>query len=104
MNNSNFKKENEKKEIVFFGDLSTNDGSDKTIKEVNLEKKHNIPFGTLVELEGGVRLFVVFHGRDCDGTPLYWLSPKLNESKAPAFNISSRIGGYSEESLKVIKL
>ena len=58
----------------------------KTIKENNLAIMHNIPIGTLVEAEWQewlskgacwsvkARLWVVAHGRDCDGTPLYSLS------------------------------
>lgn len=58
----------------------------KTIEQNNLEKKHNIPIGTLVEVkydewfgDGAcqkvhARLWVVSHDRDCDGTPLYTLS------------------------------
>jgi hypothetical protein len=60
----------------------------KTIKENNMGKKHNIPIGTLVEIEdneyfeggayrkGTARLFVIAHTRDCDGTPLYSLCGK----------------------------
>lgn len=59
----------------------------KTARENNLEKAHSIPIGTIVEVKydkwhgDGVcekvhaRLYVVDHGRDCDGTPLYSLSP-----------------------------
>lgn len=59
----------------------------KTIRENNLEKVHDIPIGTLVEVKydewfgdgacvkAHARLWVVSHDRDCDGTPLYSLSP-----------------------------
>jgi hypothetical protein len=66
----------------FIGNFIENNG--KTIKENNLEIKHNIPLGELVEIitwdkeseekYGGLRLFVVEHERDVDGTPLYGLS------------------------------
>lgn len=52
----------------------------KTVRENNLELKHDIPLGTLVEIDcdyidvHGLRLFVGAHGRDCDGTPLYSLT------------------------------
>lgn len=58
----------------------------KTIRENNMERKHGIPCGTLVEVkydrwhgDGAcekvhARLWVVEHTRDCDGTPLYSLS------------------------------
>jgi hypothetical protein len=71
--------------IQFFGDIKLEDG--RTIKEHNMDLKHNIPLGTLVEIvapdsdyeteeymRNGLRLFVVRHDRDCDGTPLYSLS------------------------------
>lgn len=59
-----------------------------TVKENNLAKTHDVPLGTLVEITyeseydepqekmKGLRLFVVNHSRDCDGTPLYDLSFK----------------------------
>ena len=58
----------------------------KTIRENNLERGHAIPNGALVEVDSGcnfssgnqfncvVRGYVVAQGRDCDGTPLYYLS------------------------------
>jgi hypothetical protein len=94
--------------------------------------KHNIPLGALVEVVGlepedgksnelnGLRLLVVRHGRDCDGTPLYTLSfkplsvfqyweqtidmggPLTSWNKACLSGMSD--GGYAEDSLKVIRL
>lgn len=57
----------------------------KSIRENNLALIHDIPIGTIVEITHkdeydadqdtyGLRLFVVHHSRDCDGTPLYSLS------------------------------
>lgn len=74
----------------------------KTYREKNAELTHNIPIGALVELHSGVRLFVVVHGRDCDNEPLYWLSPRYDDREDGIFN--KRVGGYSENSLKVIRL
>lgn len=60
----------------------------KTVRENNMEIQHFIPIGSLVEIKKtngcseddddnhGLRLFVVGHSRDCDGTPLYVLSHK----------------------------
>lgn len=55
----------------------------KTVKQNKMEQSHTIPLGSLVEILGGendedtgLRLFVVNHSRDCDGTPLYGLSFK----------------------------
>lgn len=63
----------------------------KTIRQNNLEKSHMIPLGALVEVTYessydedsmcGVRMFVVKHSRDCDGTPLYDLSFDKNAQK-----------------------
>ena len=56
----------------------------KTVRENNLDKTHDIPFGTLVEIdcesddEHGCRMFVVEHQRDCDGSVMYGLSHNKN--------------------------
>lgn len=72
------------------------DPQGRTYRQINNAKTHAIPVGALVELLNGVRLFVVWHGRDCDGTPLYWLSHK-NDVRKPYVG-----GGYLESSLKVV--
>lgn len=73
---------------LFIGDLVQENG--KTVKENNLELVHNVPVGSLVEITyeseyeepservKGLRLFVVKHSRDCDGSPLYALSHSLS--------------------------
>jgi hypothetical protein len=72
--------------IIFVGDIVEANG--KTIKQNNMQKQHNIPLGSLVEIFSpedetwnepedimhGLRLWVTGHHRDCDGTPLYALS------------------------------
>lgn len=76
---------------INFKDIVEDNG--KTIEQNNLEqKKHDIPIGTLVEVKYDewfgngacqkvhARLFVVGHNRDCDGTPLYSLSPNKNDN------------------------
>jgi hypothetical protein len=86
-----------------------NPSSGKTYREENLEKAHTIPIGALVEVHGdednpsnGSRLFVAWHGRDCDGTPLYWLSPTKDDADRP--DAKSRwIGGFAGESLRIIQ-
>lgn len=40
---------------------------------------HKIPVGALVELESGVRLFVIKHTYDCDGEPLYNLTHNITD-------------------------
>ena len=66
--------------IINIADLPSDIGG-KTWREKNSEMIHNIPIGALVELEDGVRLFVVDHIRDCDQTPLYNLSFDLDAVK-----------------------
>jgi hypothetical protein len=63
----------------------------KTIRQNNQEKTHDIPIGTLVEVKYDkwfgrgscvkthARLWVWSHDRDCDGTPLYSLSPNSHD-------------------------
>jgi len=83
----------------------------KTIKENNILLKHNIPIGTLVEISEsmrdmeGVRLFVVMHTRDCDGTPLYSLCAEKNEKIYNIYGceINRKYHGFSEKSLELIK-
>ena len=65
--------------IIFVSDIVESNG--KTNKENNLSTQHTIPLNTLVEISydseyednsektSGLRLFVVNHSRDCDGTP-----------------------------------
>jgi hypothetical protein len=43
------------------------DPQGRTYRQINAEKKHSIPLGTLVEYRDGVRLFVVAYTRDWDG-------------------------------------
>lgn len=82
----------------------------KTYRQENEEKTHNIPLGTLVETPDGLRLWVVDHERDFDGTPLYGLSFEkrwdVNMFGAAYKALANaRIDhGYSEESLKIISL
>jgi hypothetical protein len=75
---------------IYVGDIVEENG--QTITQNNLQKQHNIPLGSLVEIfstddekwndpEGiqhGLRLWVTGHTRDCDGTPLYALSFNKN--------------------------
>ena len=89
--------------FVFLHD--TVEANSRTIKENNLEKRHNIPIDSLVEVKfddwfgGGAcwkvhaRLWVDAHTRDCDGTPLYTLCSSYQ-----------KFHGFSEESLTLIKI
>jgi len=78
------------------------DSQGRTYREVNAEKTHKIPLRSLVELGGGVRLFVAMHTRDCDMTPLYSLTPEL-DNEYDSLHKDKWVHGYSQECLTVIK-
>ena len=98
--------------LIAIHDLIEENG--QTIKENNLAQLHTIPIGMLVEARwdewfgGGAcrkihaRLWVVHHGRDCDGTPLY----SLSQWRDPAFALQSGQAhhGLSEESLRQVEI
>lgn len=98
--------------FMMIHDLMEENG--KTIKENNLERDHQIPIGSLVEVkydqwygDGAcrkvhARLWVVDHTRDCDGTPLYTLSRWKTLNSARRFNQFK--GGFTEDSLEVIEV
>lgn len=91
--------------IINIADLTDRtDPQGRTFRQINAAKAHCIAVGTLVEIEGGARMFVVYQGRDCDQTPLYWLSPDKDnvEIRQPGFMNFGWHGGYAEESLKPI--
>jgi len=87
--------------ITYASDIVEDNG--KTIRENNMELQHTIPVGTLVEVKydtwfgdgacekNHARLWVIIQGRDCDGTPIYWLSTHSYE------RISYEIGATSPE-------
>ncbi len=118
---------------------TVNPKTDKTYRQENREKAHNIPLGAIVELRKykatqdayvedplGLRLYVVLHSRAMDQTPLYYLSclpyeeweeeRKFAETcvvynrNDPGVKFGgyvlgpTSIGGYTEESLKVVSL
>jgi hypothetical protein len=98
----------------------------RTWRQNRLALKHNTPLKTLVEVEiekvfandtslkGLVQMYVIWHGRDCDGSPLYWLStyPEGADEWPPdGSDVVARMlhrhmygvhGGYSEEQLRVV--
>ena len=101
--------------IVIHNLKDPHDPRGRSYKEVNLEKQHRIPIGALVELQGedgtedehyGVRLYVVAHLRDCDGTPLYAMSAYRTDTveKIKGFANPGWLHGWDEEGLKVIRL
>lgn len=105
--------------LINVADIANNE-TGKTYREENNSLKHYIPIGSLVEIDWdddselgakkhGLRLWVVSHDRDCDGTPLYSLSFdkdwSLNKygKDFEFFMPLAKDNGYNEESLRVIK-
>lgn len=114
-----------------------NPASGLTYRQENMAKGWNIPLGSLVEIlkynfktreyeddPFGLRLYVVKQGRDCDGTPLYWLAYETAEEYEDSSKffeggvfvaknkshwngellIPKATGGYGEKSLKVLHI
>jgi hypothetical protein len=89
------------------------DPQGRTYKEVNLSRSHALPIGSLVEIVpgdlwgqqyAGVRLYVVSHNRDCDGTPLYslaWDRTDTNRAQ-PGFANRKWFNGLSEDNLRSV--
>lgn len=104
-------------ELINIADIK-NPETGKTYREENNEKIHNIPLGTLVEVDfddsylenpkKGLRLFVVQHDRDCDGTPLYSLSfdknwkPGMFGEQFKTFARWAIDSGYPEYCLRIV--
>ena len=79
-------------------------GNGKTYRETNNETKHKFEVGQLVELDEGARLFIAKQTRDCDGTPLYCLTPKKGdyEQQREGFANHNWVNGYACDSLKAV--
>lgn len=91
--------------IIRISDLrDPNDPQGRSYREVNAAKKHAIPIGALVEMQSGVRLFVVHHARDCDQTPLYCLctDPTNTEIEREGFYNNGWVTGIPEGSITLV--
>ena len=92
--------------------IARDDPQGRTYRQINEAKTHGIPVGTLVEIigdeseRGGVRLFVVAHHRDCDGTPLYAMAwdtdIDITDPSNPRLWGNKILHGYPEDSIVVI--
>lgn len=82
--------------IMIIADLpDPRDPAGRTYREINSEKQHAIPKGSLVETPDGARAFVSEHTRDCDMTPLYSL--QISDGDL------GQSYGWDDKSLTVIK-
>jgi len=87
-------------EFINIADLKNpNDPQGRTYREINNANSHKFGLGVLVELESGIRLFIAKQTRDCDGTPLYSLTPELLRDDYP-LNKLKWVHGYSEDGMK----
>jgi hypothetical protein len=103
---------------IYFGDIVEANG--RTIRENNTEIPHNLRVGQLVEVKydewhgGGAcskvhaRLWIVLCGRDCDGTPLYWLAATQCYDYGRLTVIERMMvgakGGFAESSLTPVQV
>ena len=92
----------------------------RTIHKNNMAKGHAIPVGTLVEVKYDkwhgagacskvhARLFVIWHTRDCDGTPMYSLGEKSDpaayEGSLAECAMLGLEGGFVEKDLTPVKV
>ena len=86
--------------LIRLHDLMTENG--KTVRENKLKLTHTIGLGSIVEEEGGLRLYVVMHVRDCDETPLNYLSHTMQDMHEGR-DYSRMTCGYRDKDLTVIK-
>jgi len=75
-----------------------NDSQSRTYREVNNGTPHKYDIGDLIEITTGVRLFVAQHKRDCDGTPLYTLTPEMRDEN-DSLKEMCFVYGYSEDDM-----
>lgn len=93
--------------LINIADLcDPNDPEGRSYRQVNAAKVHKYPIGALVEFNHGPRLWVVYHARDCDQTPLYCLcfDPYDTQKEFKNFYNRNWVTGISEESLTLIRM
>ncbi len=81
-----------------------NDPQGRTCREVNNEMVHKYSVGQLVEIDHGVRVFVAKQIRDCDGTPLYCLTPRKGDYTPEREGFANRnwLNGWPEDSMEAV--
>ena len=70
-------------------------------------RQHSFAIGTLVEIADGVRMFVIMHTRDCDGTPLYALTAFKDDFYDIEWSYEYRrndwVGGIPEDGMSAVQ-
>ena len=84
--------------------IDQNDPQGRTYREVNNATKHSYSVGQLVEISDGVRMFVAKQTRDCDGTPLYCLTPIKGDYSQDYEGLANRnwMNGICEDNMKLV--
>lgn len=91
--------------IVNIADLKDpDDPQGRSYRQVNNTRKHLFEIGQLIELEDGIRLYVAKQTRDCDGTPLYCLTPKKGDYAVEQYGFANNnwINGIDEGSMCIV--
>jgi len=76
------------------------DPQGRSYREVNNSRSHKFNVGDLVEIDGGVRLFIAKQTRDCDRTPLYCLTHEVL-GEFP-YDMRHWSYGFCEDGMKLI--
>jgi len=89
-------------EFINIADLKDpHDPQGRTYRQINNAAQHKFTVNSLVEIHNGVRLFIAKQTRDCDGTPLYSLTPEIRDEDDPLKEFCW-VHGYSEDGMKII--
>jgi len=86
--------------------ICPDDPQSRTYRQINQAKKHNYSKGQLVEIESGARLFIVHLTRDCDASPLYYLSADRDDivEQHKGFSNPGGSGGWPEGSFIPVEI
>jgi len=92
-------------QMINIADLKDpDDPQGRSYREVNNATDHEFKVGQLVEMASGARVFVAKQTRDCDGTPLYCLTPKQGDyhQNTEGFANLNWLNGYHGDDLKAV--
>lgn len=101
-------------EFIFIADcVDPDDPQGRTYSQINAAKNHGLTVGTMVEYKdqdnypykNHPRAFIAWCGRDCDETPLYWLTLDRYDTvkKHPTKINEGWFGGIREQALTVVE-
>lgn len=81
-----------------------NDAQSRSYREVNNSTQHKFNIGEFVEIDDGVRMYIAMQNRDCDGTPLYCLTPFKNDysPRIEGYRNTGWISGLCEDDMQLV--